>query len=102
MAFTKGDKNINRGGRGKGTKNRVNEVLKESITHFLNKNFGQIQKDFEGLNGGQRVRYYLDFLKFVLPTLSTQQVTEFDKLSDEQLEILYHRLLNKAKDNEKQ
>ncbi len=93
MAFELGHNKI--GGRTKGTLNKTSLQLRETITDFLKGNFELIVKDFELLHPKDRVKLYCDLLNYGLPKLqSVQMETDFDKLSDSQLDYIINELKN--------
>lgn len=99
MAFNKG-KSGNPAGRPKGSSNKVTAKLRESITDFLDGNFNKIKKDFKGLKPADRVKYYIELLQYAVPKLQSVQLeTEFDHLSDDQLQTLVDELIKKVKSN---
>lgn len=85
----------NPGGRPKGAKNKHNTYLRETISDFLENNFSRIITDFELLNPKDRVRFYCDLLQYGLPRLQNVQLeTEFDTLTDTQLDKIIDELKN--------
>ena len=92
MAFSKGTSG-NPEGRPLGAKNKVNQQLRETITDFLNNNFVKIVEDFNYLKPKDRVKLYCDLLQYGLPRLQAVQLeTDFERLSDEQLERIIEEL----------
>ena len=94
MAFEKG--NTHGQGRPPGSKNRVGQTLRQTITDFLDENFDRIRADFDELKPRERVRLYIDFLQYGLPRLQSVEFSdeffnEFDKLSDEDIDRLIER-----------
>lgn len=99
MAFEKGQSG-NPGGRPKGAANKVTNQLRETITAFLDENFEKVKKDFAKLTPAMRIRMYLELLQYGVPKLQSVQIeTEFDRLTDEQLQEIVDELTNKIKAN---
>jgi len=86
--FKKGE-----GGRPKGKANKTTTDLRQFISSLLNKNRLQIEQDFLVLEPKERVQAYERLLRYVLPTLAAVQIeTEFDKMSDEDLDKIIDNL----------
>jgi hypothetical protein len=99
MAFQKGISG-NPQGRPKGTANKVSMQLREMITDFLENNFEQIQKDFKKLQPREKAKVYCDLLQYGLPKLQAIQIeTEFDKLTDADLDYIIKELQKNNKEN---
>lgn len=97
MPFEKG-KTGNPAGRPKGTANKVTTQLRETLAAFLDEKFEQIKKDFEKLHPTTRVRLYIELLQYGVPKLQAVHLeTEFDQLSDDQLQELVDTLKEKIK-----
>lgn len=88
------------GGRQRGALNRVPRDLRQRITDFLNDNFDEVIRAWEKMdNPRERLSFYRDLLKYAVPALqSTQLTTDFEKLTDEQLDYIIENL--KASQNE--
>lgn len=94
MAFEKGQSG-NPGGRPKGSGNKVTSKLRETITAFLDENFQKVKQDFDKLKPGERIRMYIELLQFGVPKLqSVHMETDFDNLSDDQLDQIIEALKN--------
>ena len=90
MANTTGKKF---GGRQAGTPNKSTNQLRQWITDFIEGNRTQIQKDWQALDPKDRLVMFERLLKYTLPTLqATSLTTDFDKLSDEQLDVIIENL----------
>jgi hypothetical protein len=93
MAFKKGDKNINRSGRPPGTKNKVNQEIRERINNFLDENFETIESDLLELEPRERVKFYIELLSFGLPKLKAIEMTsDPESISDEDLDLVLKML----------
>lgn len=84
----------NPNGRPPGTPNKATGSLRNKINDFLADNWQQMQKDFLDLEPKDRCAYYERLMKYSLPTLqSTSLTTDFEKMTDEQLEYTIEKLL---------
>ena len=85
------------GGRQKGSLNKVNNELREKINEFLEDEFDSVKDAIQALEGKDKVKYYLDLLQYGLPKLQAMQLeNDFDKLSDEDLDRLYNKIIEQA------
>jgi hypothetical protein len=92
MAFEKGHSG-NPGGRPKGAGNKVTTQLRETISAFLNENFNKVKEDFDKLKPVERVRLFIELLSFGVPKLQSVQLeTDFDHLTDDQLDQIIEAL----------
>ena len=90
----------NRNGRRKGAVNKLSKDMRQTITDFLQNNWPEIEKEFCKLKGRDKVNFYRDLLQYSIPKMQAVAVAlEFEKLTDEQLEILCNTLI--SKENEK-
>lgn len=90
------------GGRCKGVKNRATTNLRERITNLIDSNFDLIQFDLLKLEPKDRVKSYIDLLRYALPALSNVSASiDFDNMTDAQLEKIIEMLTDKAMQNEK-
>lgn len=95
MPFEKGNSG-NPDGRPKGTNNKLSKQLRETINDFLETNFEVVINDFEKLTPKERLKFYCELLQYGLPKLQAVQMgTEFENLSDEQLNFIINELLKK-------
>ena len=96
MGLRKGQTN-NPGGRPKGTPNKVTIALRSRINDFLTDNWENLQNDFDKLEPKERLQFYEKLLQYGLPRLqNTQLTTDFEKLTDEQLDYMINNLISKA------
>ena len=96
MPFNKGISG-NPSGKPKGTKNKVGQQLRETISNFLAENFELVIQDFKELGPKDRTRLYCDLLQYGLPKL--QAVTneiQFERLTDSQLDEIIENLKKSA------
>jgi hypothetical protein len=71
------------------------------ITDFLENNFEQVKRDFKRLPPKDRAKLYCDLLQYGLPRLQALQLeTEFDRLTDQQLDRIINELKNAANEKE--
>lgn len=78
MAFVKGDQRINRAGRPIGSINTATKTtakIRELFTEFIDENFSQVMEDFATLTPEQRVKMYLEFTRFCIPTMKATHYT---------------------------
>ena len=86
-------------GRPKGKSNKVTGDLREWVSNFIDNNRAQIQRDWKGLTPKDRIILFEKMLKYVLPTLQTTNLTsDFDKLTEDQLDLIIERLKNGSDD----
>ena len=89
--FKKGE-----GGRPKGKANKVTGNLRDWIANFIDSNRDQIQADWLKLDAKDRIVMFEKLLKYTLPTLqATAFSTDFDSLTDSQLDKIIDELKNK-------
>lgn len=102
MPFEKGISG-NPEGRPKGVMNKTGSQLRETITAFLENNFEKVVIDFEGLKPKDRVKVYCDLLQYGLPRLQAIQLeTDFERLPDDQLNLIIENLKQSANEQERQ
>lgn len=99
MGLKKGMTN-NKAGKPKGAVNKLSKDMRQTITDFLQDHWPEVEKEFSKLKGRDKVNFYRDLLQYSIPKLQAVAVAlEFEKLTDEQLEILCNQLIKK--ENEK-
>lgn len=92
MAFKK-NQSGNPKGRLKGTANKVTTDLRQWVNTFIDDNREQIKADWLLLDPKDRIQLFEKLLKYSLPTLQSIAVeTDFDKLTDEQLDTIINEL----------
>jgi predicted P-loop ATPase/GTPase len=90
MANTTGKKF---GGRQKGTANKVTTDLRTWINELLDSNRRQIATDIKKLEPQQRVMIFEKLLNYAVPKMqSVEAKFEFDKLSEEQIDLIISEL----------
>lgn len=96
MGLKKGQTN-NSNGRPTGSINKLCKPLRQSITEFLENNFAEVVSEWSKLEGKDKLNFYRDLLKFAVPTLqATEFKTDFEKMTDEQLDKIINELTSKA------
>jgi vacuolar-type H+-ATPase subunit E/Vma4 len=100
MPFEKG-KSGNPNGRPSGTPNAVNRDLREVVQNLLESQYEQILTDLEALEPKDRVNAWIRLLDFAVPKLQrTENVIDLSKLTDEQIDNLFAKVLKKAPEYE--
>jgi hypothetical protein len=95
-ATTMKGKTNNPNGRPKGKPNKVSTDLRKWINDFIDDNRTQIKKDWLKLDPKDRITLFEKLLKYSLPTLqSTSMDISFEKMTDEQLDAVIDRLIEK-------
>jgi hypothetical protein len=89
---------IKSGGRKKGTPNKIGFSLREEILGYLEGNFQTVVTSVKKLPARDQAKFYLDLLQYGLSKLqATPFEIDFDSLTDDQLDKLINRLLEKSK-----
>jgi len=90
----------NPNGRKKGAGNKLAVSLKSELSNFLNEKVMELPAIWLKLSPRDKAQFLKDLLPFFLQKLQAISVElEFEKLTDEQLEILCNQLIKK--ENEK-
>jgi len=98
MSRTKGTPKT--GGRTKGTQNKVTTGLKMWLSELLDMNREQIEKDFKQLEPKDRLQMFEKFLQYTMPKMqSVQTQTDFNKLTDVQLDSIINELTKDIQNN---
>jgi hypothetical protein len=96
MPLPKGTTN-NPNGRPAGVPNKVTADLRAWVAAFIDEQREQIVKDWAALDPKDRIVMFEKLLRFVLPTLqATTLQTDFDRLTDEQLDRIINELKQQA------
>lgn len=82
MPFEKGNKYGNRNGRPKGATNKSSNKIRDAYTKLLEENIDVIKEDIEKLKPAERVRFFLDLSKYIIPTLKATEHDISDDLKD--------------------
>jgi len=94
MPFKKGESG-NPKGKPPGTKNKVNQEIRQRINDFLDDNFKTIEDDLKVIEPRERVRFYIELLQFGLPKLKAIEVTnDPDAISEDDLNLVLNILAN--------
>jgi hypothetical protein len=102
MPFKKGQSgNIN--GRPIGSLNKQTSELRKKMMLLISESWEQIQRDFQELEGKDRISMFIAMSKYLLPTLKSveliQDKNEIVQLSPEEREKEIERLKKKLYDN---
>lgn len=85
-------------GRPKGVGNKVTTDLRQSVTAFLDANWPKVQKEFDSLEAKDKLQFIDKMLAYSLPKLqATTLTTDFESLSDTQLDYILNELTTKFK-----
>ena len=96
MGLHKGHTN-NPDGRPPGALNKMSRKLRQNLTEFLENNFDIVIKEWKKLRGKDKVSFYRDLLQYAIPKMqSVGLYSEFDNLSDEDLQKLANNILKQA------
>lgn len=83
-------------GRPKNSKNKATEDLRMKISDFLDENWDRVQADFNRLGPEKRLNFLEKLLKFcVPPKISVDLRREVEALTDQQLDELAEKILNR-------
>jgi hypothetical protein len=94
MPFEKG-KSGNPEGRPPGIKSKATTAVKELVESMITDNVVSIKAEFATLKGEKKIKAFIDLLPYLVPRLqSTSLDIELERLSDEQVDELYNRILN--------
>jgi len=95
MGLKKGQTN-NLAGRPPGKPNKITGEFRDFVKLLLESNQAQILKDLKKVKPYERLAIYERFLKYVLPELKSTELN-FEKLSNEQLDLLISKIINTSK-----
>jgi len=85
----------NPNGRPNGTPNKATGSIRQRINAFLSDNWEQMEKDFEALEPKDRLLFYEKLMQYGVPKLqSTSLSTNYDLMTDEQLNFIIEKLLS--------
>lgn len=88
----------NKAGRPKGVPNKTTGTVKRLVEGLILNNAGDIKQQFKWMTGKDKVKAFCDLLPYVVPRLqNTALDIEIEKLSDEQLDELYAKIMSSVK-----
>lgn len=88
-------KTNNPNGRPKGTPNKITTDLRQSIQSFLNANWDSVQAEFDQLEAREKLSFIEKLLKYAVPALQATTIkTDFEAMSEQQLDLIINRLTN--------
>lgn len=96
MGLNKGQTN-NPNGRPKGSKNKVNEAIRDKIQGLFEGNFEKIQTDLEKLDPKDRLKFLTDLMPYLVPKLQSITNTneiDWENIPEEKLDQLLNRYSN--------
>lgn len=97
MGIKKGHTN-NPKGRPPGKPNKVTQDLRQWVKNFISGKTDEIERDWKLLEPKDRIVLFEKLLKYSLPTLqSTELKTDFNQMTDEQLDFVIESLKNQRK-----
>lgn len=101
MARFKPGESGNPAGRPSGSKNRVNQEIKEVVEGYLADNFTKFQESLNRLRPGPYVQAYMKLLQLILPTKSEMKI-DYSNLSEKDLAQIINQILQSHETNESQ
>lgn len=90
----------NPNGRPKGTGNKVSQEVKGMIEEILidPDNVAKLKKELTALSGRDYIKAFTELFPYIVPKLSNTSLdVDIEKMSDEDLEALYQRIIAAAK-----
>lgn len=86
-------------GKPLGAKNKVTTDMRQWLSNFIDSKRNQLEKDWKALEPRERIIMFEKMLRYTLPTLSaTSLTTDFNKMSDENLDRIINELKQSAYD----
>ena len=82
----------NPNGRPEGVKNKSTQKIRESIQQIVENNIENIQDSLDLMKPRERVKYVIDLIKLVLPTL--RPVDQINSISENPPSIDFRKLFN--------
>lgn len=80
-----------------GAKNKIVIDLREKVSDFINKNWSNVQSDFEELEPKDKLAFIEKLMAYSIPKLAAVNNTvQFENMSDEQLDEIINRLKNEG------
>ncbi|HTA83545.1 MAG TPA: hypothetical protein VK783_11440 [Bacteroidia bacterium] len=83
-------------GRPVGSQNKAKKKLREMIENFLVESFEEGQKEFDELQGKDKVKFYCELLPYGLAKIKSESDTTFERLTDEEIDELFEKLKDVA------
>lgn len=71
--FKKGQSG-NKAGRPRGSRNAVTQEIREAFAEIVHGNIDRIHNDIKHMSGRDRVKFIIEFAKFVVPTLKATEL----------------------------
>ena len=82
----------NPSGRPEGVKNKSTQKIRESIQLIVENNIENIQESLDSMNPKERMKYIIDLIKLVLPTL--RSVDQISSVVENSSSIDFRKLFN--------
>ena len=82
----------NPNGRPEGVKNKSTQKIRESIQLIVENNIENIQESLDSMKPREKVKYIIDLIKLVLPTL--RSVDQINSISENPPSIDFRKLFN--------
>lgn len=102
MAREKNDGKGRMGGRQKGTPNKTTAKVKNWLARMIEKNRKQMEEDLQELDPKERLQILEKFMAYVVPKQQAVSATiDYNKLTDEQLDIVIAELTKDIPEDEK-
>ena len=79
-------------GRPEGVKNKSTQKIRESIQQIVENNIENIQESLDSMKPRERVKYIIDLIKLVLPTL--RSVDQISSVAENSPSIDFRKLFN--------
>jgi hypothetical protein len=100
MGLHKGRTN-NPEGKPPGALNKLSKDLRVSITDFLQDHFNEVITEWGKLKGKDKLQFYRELIQYSVPKMQAVAIeSEFDKMTDEQLDRIIEELKQKQFGNE--
>ena len=79
-------------GRPEGVKNKSTQKIRDSIQHIVENNIERIQESLDSMNPKEKMKYIIDLIKLVLPTL--RSVDQISSVAENPPSIDFRKLFN--------